>query len=204
MSSPRIITLTTLAMIAFASNSLFCRGALRDTGIDAASFTTIRLLSGALMLGLLVRIKRGAPAGKGNWPSALALFVYAAAFSFAYVSLPAATGALLAFGSVQATIFYQFVQPALQRMMGLPSAKPLYLQLTCVSDLRKAPGRVEFQRGIMETDDNGTLVVRSTGMQGSGMLNSMGKANCFIILPMETARVEAGSEVTVQPFAGLV
>ena len=100
--------------------------------------------------------------------------------------------------------FYQFVQPALQRMMGLPSAKPLYLQLTCVSDLRKAPGRVEFQRGIMETDDNGTLVVRSTGMQGSGMLNSMGKANCFIILPMETARVEAGSEVTVQPFAGLV
>ena len=104
MSSPRIITLTTLAMIAFASNSLFCRGALRDTGIDAASFTTIRLLSGALMLGLLVRIKRGAPAGKGNWPSALALFVYAAAFSFAYVSLPAATGALLAFGSVQATM----------------------------------------------------------------------------------------------------
>lgn len=104
MSSLRIIALTSLAMIAFASNSLFCRGALRDTGIDAASFTTIRLLSGALMLWLLVRIRRGAPAGKGNWPSALALFVYAAAFSFAYVSLPAATGALLAFGSVQATM----------------------------------------------------------------------------------------------------
>jgi drug/metabolite transporter (DMT)-like permease len=104
MLSLRIIALTSLAMIAFASNSLFCRGALRDTGIDAASFTTIRLLSGALMLWLLVRIRRGAPDGKGNWPSALALFVYAAAFSFAYLSLPAATGALLAFGSVQATM----------------------------------------------------------------------------------------------------
>jgi drug/metabolite transporter (DMT)-like permease len=104
MSSPRSIALTSLAMIAFASNSLFCRGALRDTGIDAASFTTIRLASGALMLWLLVRISRGTPEGGGNWPSALALFVYAAAFSFAYVNLPAATGALLAFGSVQATM----------------------------------------------------------------------------------------------------
>lgn len=104
MSSLRIIALTSLAMIFFASNSLFCRGALRDTGIDAASFTTIRLFSGALMLWLLVRINRRAPDSGGNWPSALALFVYAAAFSFAYVSLPAATGALLAFASVQATM----------------------------------------------------------------------------------------------------
>jgi molybdopterin molybdotransferase len=70
--------------------------------------------------------------------------------------------------------------------------------------LRKAPGRVEFQRGIMEIDDTGRLVVRSTGKQGSGMLSSMGKANCFIILPTDTAKVEAGSVVTVQPFAGLI
>lgn len=104
MSSLRIVALTSLAMMAFASNSLFCRGALRDTGIDAASFTSIRLISGALMLWLLVRLRRGEPEGRGNWPSALALFVYAAAFSFAYVSLTAATGALLAFGAVQATM----------------------------------------------------------------------------------------------------
>ncbi len=65
------------------------------TGIDAASFTTLRLLSGALMLGLLVRLNRRPSAGSGNWPSALALFVYAAGFSFAYVRLSAATGALL-------------------------------------------------------------------------------------------------------------
>ena len=91
-------------MIAFAGNSLLCRVALRDTGIDAASFTTIRLASGALVLWLIVRMRRGGASGGGSWPSALALFAYAAGFSFAYVSLPAATGALLLFGAVQATM----------------------------------------------------------------------------------------------------
>ena len=104
MSSLRVTALTSLAMIAFAGNSLFCRAALKHTAIDAASFTTIRLLSGALMLWLLVRVSRGARSGRGNWCSAFALFAYAAAFSFAYVSLPAATGALLLFGAVQATM----------------------------------------------------------------------------------------------------
>ncbi|MDO8699094.1 MAG: DMT family transporter [Rhodoferax sp.] len=104
MSSARLVILTTLAMMAFAGNSLLCRMALKHTSIDAASFTTLRLLSGALMLGLLVRSRRGARARGGNWPSACALFAYAAGFSFAYISLPAATGALLLFGAVQATM----------------------------------------------------------------------------------------------------
>jgi drug/metabolite transporter (DMT)-like permease len=104
MSRARIIVLTSLAMLAFAGNSLLCRIALKQTGIDAASFTTIRLLSGALMLGLLVRLNRRPSAGGGNWPSALALFVYAAGFSFAYIRLSAATGALLLFAAVQATM----------------------------------------------------------------------------------------------------
>jgi drug/metabolite transporter (DMT)-like permease len=104
MSRARIIVLTSLAMLAFAGNSLLCRIALKQTGIDAASFTTIRLLAGALMLGLLVRLNRRPSAGAGNWPSALALFVYAAGFSFAYVRLSAATGALLLFAAVQATM----------------------------------------------------------------------------------------------------
>jgi drug/metabolite transporter (DMT)-like permease len=104
MPYPRIIILTSLAMIAFAGNSLLCRAALKHTSIDAASFTTIRLISGALMLWLVVRMRRGTHKGRGNWPSALALFAYAAGFSFAYVSLPAATGALLLFGAVQATM----------------------------------------------------------------------------------------------------
>ena len=104
MSYARVIALTSLAMIAFAGNSILCRLALKDTSIDAASFATIRLLSGAVMLWLVARMGRGTLTGRGNWLSAFALFVYAAGFSFAYVSLPAATGALLLFGAVQATM----------------------------------------------------------------------------------------------------
>ena len=103
-SVARVISLTTIAMIAFAGNSLLCRQALKHTAIDPASFTAIRLLSGALMLWLVVRVKQGGSAGKGNWLSAMALFAYAAGFSFAYVSLPAASGALILFGAVQATM----------------------------------------------------------------------------------------------------
>jgi drug/metabolite transporter (DMT)-like permease len=104
MSYTRTLALTSLAMIAFAGNSLLCRIALNHTAIDAASFTSIRLISGAIMLYLLVRISKAGESGHGNWLSSLALFAYAAGFSFAYLSLPAATGALLLFGAVQATM----------------------------------------------------------------------------------------------------
>ncbi|MBT5030916.1 MAG: DMT family transporter [Proteobacteria bacterium] len=104
MSTARVTALTSLAMIAFAGNSLLCRIALKHTNIDAASFTTIRLLSGAVILCLIVAIRSDKISGQGNWPSAFALFTYAAGFSFAYVSLPTATGALLLFGAVQATM----------------------------------------------------------------------------------------------------
>jgi drug/metabolite transporter (DMT)-like permease len=120
------------AMLAFAGNSLLCRLALRGSSIDAASFTTLRLLSGALVLALIVQLRSGGmaptplathsappPRGgtffpgaalrenlsrSGDWPSALALFVYAAGFSWAYLQLSAATGALLLFGAVQVTM----------------------------------------------------------------------------------------------------
>lgn len=102
MSPLRAFCLTTLAMIAFAGNSLLCRAALRDTDIDAATFTSIRLVSGALVLWLLVVLRRLGPVSAGgSWLSGLALFVYAAAFSFAYLGLATAMGALLLFGSVQ-------------------------------------------------------------------------------------------------------
>ena len=102
MFPARTLILTSLAMAAFAGNSLLCRLALRQTEIDAASFTAIRLISGALVLWLVARSRRGNRPGAGNWLSALALFSYAACFSFAYVSLPTGTGALLLFGAVQA------------------------------------------------------------------------------------------------------
>ncbi|VXC49534.1 conserved membrane hypothetical protein [Pseudomonas sp. 8Z] len=97
----RTLLLTALAMLAFAGNSLLCRLALRETEIDAASFTAMRLTAGALMLALLLRLRSGARPMAGNWPGALALFVYAAAFSFAYLHLDTGIGALLLFGAVQ-------------------------------------------------------------------------------------------------------
>jgi drug/metabolite transporter (DMT)-like permease len=104
MPAARIVLLTLIAMIAFASNSLLCRVALKHTAIDPASFTTVRLVSGALALWLIVRLRAPGRVGRGNWLSALALYAYAAGFSFAYVNLAAASGALLLFGAVQATM----------------------------------------------------------------------------------------------------
>lgn len=100
-TSLRIALLTIFAMLAFASNSLLCRIALRDTDIDAASFTAVRLASGALLLAVLLRSRGRRPAAGGSWPMAAMLFAYAASFSFAYRDLTAATGALLLFGAVQ-------------------------------------------------------------------------------------------------------
>lgn len=102
-------------MIAFASNSLLCRLALKETTIDAASFTFMRIFSGAVALWIIMRmrntssnsspvIRHSSRGQTGDWPSAFALFAYAAAFSFAYITLSAATGALLLFGAVQATM----------------------------------------------------------------------------------------------------
>ena len=104
MSRALTFSLTLLAMLAFAGNSLLCRLALKHTDIDPASFTAIRILSGALTLWLILRLRGGSHKAGGSWPSALALFAYAAGFSYAYVSLPAASGALLLFGAVQATM----------------------------------------------------------------------------------------------------
>lgn len=104
MLSARTVSLTSIAMVAFAGNSLLCRVALKQTSIDVTSFTTIRLISGAMMLCLIVSLRHGTHKVEGSWLSALALFVYAAGFSFAYVSLPTAMGALLLFGAVQSTM----------------------------------------------------------------------------------------------------
>ena len=123
MTSLRLVLLTTLTMVAFAGNSLLCRLALDTTGIDAASFTTIRLFSGALVLWLGTTLLPKKRSGRGNWFSAFALFVYAAGFSFAYINLTAATGALLLFAAVQATMigygFYVGERLAAAQLFGL-------------------------------------------------------------------------------------
>ncbi|HEX3350741.1 MAG TPA: DMT family transporter, partial [Acetobacteraceae bacterium] len=101
------ILLTFVAMAAFAANSLLARAALGDGAIDAASFTAIRLVSGAVALVLLTLLQSGTASWRGkhgNWPCAFALFAYAFAFSLAYLRLGAATGALILFTSVQGTM----------------------------------------------------------------------------------------------------
>lgn len=101
--SLKTVFYTILALIAFAANSIFCRMALGGQSIDAASFTIIRLLSGAITLGLILLLthKVNSNRSKGSWPAALMLFIYALSFSYAYISLDAGTGALILFGSVQ-------------------------------------------------------------------------------------------------------
>ena len=111
-SSFQIVLLTTLAMIAFASNSLLNRLALGQKAIDPTSYTTIRLTSGAVMLFLLASLqkKNGQATLRGSGLSAALLFLYAITFSFAYLSLSAGTGALILFGSVQVTMLLVALQ----------------------------------------------------------------------------------------------
>lgn len=102
----KVVSLTLLAVLAFAGNSVLCRMALADNVIDAASFTVIRLFSGSIFLLLLVMAKtKHMPAIRnGSWFSAVCLYLYALAFSYAYISLDTGTGALILFGSVQVTM----------------------------------------------------------------------------------------------------
>ena len=102
MNSLKLFVITTLTMIAFAANSVLNRLALSDGDISPWSFTAIRFISGAIILALIARPKIAYDAG--NWPSALALFLYGALFSFAYLSLSAGTGALILFAAVQITM----------------------------------------------------------------------------------------------------
>ena len=101
--------------------------------------------------------------------------------------------------------FYQLVQPALRALTGAKDPDPpILLRAACETRLRKKPGRLEFQRGVLERRTDGAYTVRSSGHQGAGVLSSMSEANCFIILPLEQGDVAPGTEVEVQPFAGLV
>lgn len=100
--------------------------------------------------------------------------------------------------------FYQFVLPALRRMVGQQDIEPVIIKAPCKSMLKKHPGRTDFQRGILSRNEKGELEVDGTGMQGSHILSGMSRANCFIILPADAGNIDAGSLVDVQPFEGLV
>ncbi len=100
--------------------------------------------------------------------------------------------------------FYQFVEPALTRISGAAPRVPIEITARTTSVLKKRPGRMEYQRGVLSRGSDGALEVRPTGDQGSGILHSMSVADCFIVLPIESDRVEAGASVVVQPFYGMI
>ena len=126
-------------------------------------------------------------------------------------------GRPLAFGRVDGTLFFglpgnpvavmvtflQFVRPAIRRLEGATEGEPPPLPARSLSRLRKSPGRVEYQRGVMRVED-GELVVASSGKQGAGRLSSMSAANCLIVIEAERDGVEPGERVGVQPFHGLL
>ena len=127
-------------------------------------------------------------------------------------------GRPLAFGTINGTVFfglpgnpvsvmvtfYQFVQPSLLKIMGANQQQQLLIKAYASNVLKKRPGRVEYQRGFLSTSDAGTLMVSTESDQGSGILSSMTNANCFVVLPMDCGRVDAGALVDVQPFFGIV
>lgn len=96
--------------------------------------------------------------------------------------------------------FHKLVKPALYRLAGADTGRPLRLRVPSRSPLTKLPGRLEFQRGRLAYDAHGQLTVISCGAQDSHLLSSMSQANCFIILPPESGGVEAGEKVEVEPF----
>ena len=123
-------------------------------------------------------------------------------------------GRPLTFGQIEASIFMglpgnpvavmvtfsQFVVPAIRALAGAIPRRPALFRARALDSMRKKPGRYEFQRGIAILDDNGEWQVSKTGKQGSGILTSMSRANCFIVLPDENTGVEAGDEVKIQFF----
>jgi molybdopterin molybdotransferase len=123
---------------------------------------------------------------------------------FAFGRLPNAWFFGLPGNPVSAMVtFDQLVQPALAKLAGQQFERPLQLQAIASEPLKKAPGRLDFQRGILRMGPDG-LEVRSTGSQDSAVFSSLSRANCYIILERERGRVAAGETVTVEPFGELL
>ena len=123
---------------------------------------------------------------------------------FAFGRLPRAWFFGLPGNPVSAMVtFDQLVQPALAKLAGQHFERPLQLQAIAAEPLKKSPGRLDFQRGMLSQGPNG-LEVRSTGSQDSAVFSSLSRANCYIVLERERGRVAAGETVTVEPFGGLL
>ena len=179
------------------------RDSVRQALADAAANADAIVTTGGVSVGDADYVKEAVEA-IGNihfWQVAMRPgrpFVFGKLGNAAFFGLPGNPVAVM-------VTFYQFVQPALRRMMGESSpALPLMFRARCLSPLKTRVGRTEFIRGILGRDDDGELTVRSTGSQGSGILSSMSAGDCFIVLPPELGDTERGAIVEVQLFAGLL
>lgn len=184
-------------------------GIVRDTEAD-----TRRALQEASQVADLVISSGGVSAGEADYVTRV--FQELGQVSFWKIAMR--PGRPLAYGTLADSVFFglpgnpvavmvtflQFVQPAIRFLSGRQDVAPLELPAVCLSSLRKPPGRIEYQRGIVYVDDQGQLVVESTGKQGAGRLSSMSVANCLIVIDSDVDGVKPGDSVKVQVFQGLM
>ncbi|MGH7129141.1 MAG: molybdopterin molybdotransferase MoeA, partial [Planctomycetaceae bacterium] len=177
-------------------------GAVREALRTAAGYSDLVITSGGVSVGEADYIKR----------------VLAERGTLHFGRVAVKPGRPLTFGTLERTLFFGlpgnpvsvmatfilFVRRALQRLSGETPVPLPRLKARCRSALRKVPGRMEFQRGILTWAETGELVVDTTGLQDSHVLSSMSKANCFIVLPLESDGVEAGDRVETIPLHGLL
>jgi len=171
---------------------------IKQTLIDAAEKADMVLTSG------------GASVGEADYISEILNEI--GAVNFWKIAMK--PGKPLAFGHINQTPFfglpgnpvsvmatcYLFVQPAIQQLKGINKDDQLKLSAKLENNLKKAPGRTDFQRGIFTQQENGELSVSTTGIQGSHILTSMSQANCFIVLPRDSGNVSEGERVEILPF----
>ncbi|CAH1204429.1 Molybdopterin molybdenumtransferase [Candidatus Nitrotoga sp. BS] len=202
----------------YNSNRYSLLGMLGELGVEIIDMGTIRDDKASLKLALLDAAERadviitsgGVSVGEADYIKQLLAEIGEVVFW----KIAMKPGKPLAYGKIGTCHFFglpgnpvavmvtfqQFVRDALRALMGQQPKLTIELQATCLSPIRKVPGRTEFQRGILSRDESGGWIVHTSGAQCSGILSSMSKANCYIVLPVSQGRLEAGSTVQVQPF----
>ena len=199
---------TLRSMLSTHSVEIFDLGIVRDNAED-----TRAAMQRAAQLADIVVTSGGVSAGDADFVTQ----VFHELGEVSFWKLAMRPGRPLAFGQIGDAFFFglpgnpvavmvtflQFVQPAIKQMMGLKTSTPFTINAVCQSKLRKSPGRVEYQRGVLGNDANGNLCVASTGKQGAGRISSMSSANCLIVISADCAEVNPGDVVEVQPFRGL-
>jgi molybdopterin molybdotransferase len=202
----------------YNSNRYSLLGMLGELGVEIIDMGTIRDDKASLKVALLDAAARadviitsgGVSVGEADYIKQLLAEIGEVAFW----KIAMKPGKPLAYGKIGTCHFFglpgnpvavmvtfqQFVRDALRILMGQHPKLTLEFQAVCTSSIRKSPGRTEFQRGILSQGKNDEWIVHTTGAQCSGMLSSMSKANCFIVLPASQGNIESGSAVRVQPF----